>query len=167
MRYAAVTAFFVLMAASAFGQVSSPVSGNLGVHLNGGNLSEDPYGWGWGVGAHLDIDIPVVSFRLSGDYQLFLPEKNSGADNVKLFSGTANAKLPVLPLPVVKPYVTGGVGFASLTVGDESKTKPSLNVGAGVDFSFILTAFAEVRYNWILTEGKTTGYIPLTVGLTF
>jgi hypothetical protein len=167
MRRVTVIVLFILTAGAAFGQVSSPVSASLGLHLNGGSLSRDPYGWGWGAGAHLDIEIPVVRFRVSGDYQLFLPEKNTGAENTKLFSGTANVQLPILPLPVVKPYVTGGVGIATLTAGDNSDTNPSINVGAGVNFSFILTAFAEVRYNWILTEGKATGYIPLTVGITF
>lgn len=167
MRTAITLLVITLVSGPAFSQVGSPVSASLGAHINGGTLTEDPYGWGWGGGAHLDIDITVVSFRVSGDYQLFLPEKNSAAPNLKLISATANVKFPFLPLPVVKPYLTGGGGFARLSGGGADDTKPSFNVGAGVDLSFILTAFAEVRYNWILTEGESTGYIPLTVGVTF
>jgi len=167
MRTAILLVLIALAAGPAFAQIGSPVSASLGVHVNGGTLAEDPYGWGWGGGAHLDIDITVISFRVSGDYQLFLPEENSAAPNIKLISGTANVKFPLLPLPVVKPYLTGGVGLARLSVGDANETNPSFNVGAGVDFSLIITAFAEVRYNWILTEGESTGYIPLTVGVTF
>jgi opacity protein-like surface antigen len=98
-------------------------------------------------------------------------------------SVSANAKVAVMPLPVVRPYVTGGIGLAWLSV-DQARTsiadvpgntfpantqngKQSFNLGAGVDLELGIRLFAEARYVWILTEGERSTYVPVAIGVTF
>jgi opacity protein-like surface antigen len=162
---------------------------------------EDAYGLGVGGGVHLDVGLPGLSLRLSGDYLTYSLDEGKFRDSYAgVFGGaanqisidggklsiktvSANAKAAVVPLPVVKPYVTGGVGLAWLST-DETRTsiagvagrtfpaatqngKTSFNVGAGADLDLGLKLFVEVRYVWIATEGQTSTYVPVTLGVTF
>jgi hypothetical protein len=91
----------------------------------------------------------------------------------------------VIPLPVVSIYATGGGGVVYLKATDatvfyqgakvttvpapDPQTKAALNAGAGADFKLGgVTLFAELKVNWILTEGETSTMVPLgTLGITF
>lgn len=105
---------------------------------------------------------------------------------IDIYSGNVNLKFSILPLPVVHVYLTGGGGIVQLKMNDASlslngtklpitikafdtQTKPTVNVGAGVDLKLgSLALFAELKVNFIMTEGKTSSEVPLaTVGLTF
>jgi hypothetical protein len=81
--------------------------------------------------------------------------------------------------------VTGGAGFVDIKMNDatlslgafklatvkafDTQTKPTLNAGAGVEIKLgPIALFAELKLNFIMTEGKTSSEVPLaTVGLTF
>jgi len=215
----------LLVSAPALAQVPG-VSVGFGVHGNVTNFKlgpenptnfsitnprvslQDVYGLGLGGGIHLDIDIPILSFRVSGDYisispddaklktiaQRLLPGLNIAIEGgkIEMWSGNVNAKLVILPIPVVHPYVTGGVGLAKLNFetatvlvngaklpvpgGDyakflalDSKTLTTANVGAGVDLALGgLALFGELKLNWIFTDPKTSSQVPVgTVGITF
>ncbi len=104
---------------------------------------------------------------------------------IDIYSGNLNLKLNILPLPVLHIYVTGGAGFVDMKMNDatlslgaikllsfkafDTQTKPTLNAGAGVDIKLgPIALFAELKINFIMTEGKTSSEVPLaTVGLTF
>jgi opacity protein-like surface antigen len=94
-----------------------------------------------------------------------------------------NGKMPVLPLPVITPYLTGGIGLAWVN-RDEVTTsitgfpgnkfpsssqsgKTSVDVGAGVDIKIGIALFFEVKYAWIFTDVSNSTYVPVTVGVTF
>jgi opacity protein-like surface antigen len=180
-----------------------------GIHGNVVNFNftgdfKDVYSLGYGGGAHLDFHLPILTLRLSGDYITISPDKEKYKDllaqyigaaaaagvtvdglRINVISGSLNLKLPVVPLPVVSIYATGGAGVVRLSATDatvslngaplttvkapEAQTKPSLNAGAGIDINFGgMTLFGEVKITWILTEGQTSTMVPLgTVGLTF
>jgi opacity protein-like surface antigen len=160
------------------------------------------YGNGWGGGAHLDVNMLMISLRFSGDYVTFSPDQekyrnalatflgNAAAGysidggNVNILSVSANAKWALLPLPVLSPYLTGGIGLVQRSAGDLTvknngvpvsgipsigeETGTAVNLGAGIDLKLGgLALFAEARYTWILGQGKSTKYIPLSVGITF
>jgi opacity protein-like surface antigen len=91
--------------------------------------------------------------------------------------------MPILPLPIVTPYITGGIGLAWVN-RDEVTTsitgfpgnkfpsssqsgKTSIAVGAGVDLKLGINLFLEVKYAWIFTDVATSTYVPVTVGVTF
>jgi len=185
-----------------FGAHANIANLNLGLPAssNVGGLLKDAYGPGYGGGAHLDIGLVGFTFRVSGDYLSFSPDNekyrqalagllgNSASGytieggKVTIWSGSVNAQLPILPLPVIKPYLTGGIGFANVKADDAtvtylgnpvgnppgvpSQTKTMFNLGAGVDFHLGITLFVELRYTWILTDGETTTYLPVMLGVT-
>lgn len=176
--------------------------GNLpGPAMVGSAQLKDAYGPGLGGGAHLDFGLPGLSLRLSGDYLKYsLDEERfrgsyadvfgDAVDQISIKGGglgimaaSANAKVAVMPLPVVRPYVTGGAGLAWLSV-DETRTsiagvpgnvfpattqngKQSYNVGAGVDLEIGIKLFVEARYVWIITDGEKSTYAPVALGVTF
>ncbi len=113
---------------------------------------------------------------------------------MEIWTANANAKLVLLPLPVIHIYATGGIGVASVSfneatinipavgvsrklteeevsklLGVDKQTKMTTNVGAGVDIALGgLTLYGELKLNWIWTEPHTSAQIPIgTVGLTF
>ncbi|MBP1691256.1 MAG: hypothetical protein H6Q32_608, partial [Bacteroidetes bacterium] len=150
---------------------------------------------------HLDVQLAMVSFRISGDYLSFSPDNDKyrqglegiigtaagqfsvDGGGITMLSGNLNAKMAILPLPVVKPYLTGGIGLARLSVDDarvmqngietkayggfSSETCTAWNLGAGVDLSIGVTLFLEVKYMWIVTEPETSTLVPVTIGVTF
>jgi hypothetical protein len=165
----------------------------------------DIYSFGFGGGAHLDVSLPVLfSFRLQGDYVTFMPSETKYRDLlVTILPGTrredwlveggrinalsvfVNTKLSPLPLPVVSPYFTAGVGLANiartdadvkyqgtklLTIqGGDAVTNMLANAGIGADVNLIaISFFVEARATWVFTEDGTTSLLPLaSLGVTF
>ncbi len=176
--------------------------GNLpGPAIDNVKALQNAYGPGFGGGIHLDVSAATMSLRLSGDYLRYSLDDSKFRDSyasvfgeaanlisvdggeLAITSVTANAKMPVSPLPVARPYVTGGAGLAWLSV-DEAKTsiagvpgrtfpashqdaKTILNLGAGVDVDLGVTLFAEARYAWVFTEGEKSTFVPVMLGVTF
>ena len=172
-----------------------------GPAIDGTKSLKDAYGPGLGGGAHLDLGLPGLSLRLSGDYLKYsLDEERFRGSQADIFgdavdqisvkggglgimSASASAKVAVMPLPVVRPYVTGGAGLAWLSVAETRTSiagtpgntfpattqsgKQSFNVGAGADFEAGIKLFVEARYVWILTEGERSTYVPVALGVTF
>ena len=202
MKKTVMVLAIVLVATVAFGQ-----SANFGFQATGANISiggplSDVYGFGYGGGAHLDVNLPVLlSFRLQGDYVRFSPDEgkyqklassivpgSNPADYkieggaINIWSAHANVKSTFLPLPIISPYITGGVGLANLsssemtvkyqgqTLGNapgvKGETNFSANIGAGADLKVGITLYIEARYTWIFTEGETSTYIPISIGVT-
>jgi opacity protein-like surface antigen len=172
-----------------------------GPDVAGSKALKDAYGTGWGGGAHLDLSLMMFSFRLSGDYMTYaldedrfraayeetfgpaVSQLNIGGGGLNIFSVTASGKMSLAPLPIVTPYLTGGVGLAWLNL-DETTTsiagvagrtfpsasqggKTTLSVGAGADIGIGIDLFIEARYVWILTDAEKSTYVPVTVGITF
>jgi len=172
-----------------------------GPQVNGAAALKDVYGAGFGGGVHLDVQLAMVSFRLSGDYLSFSPDNDKyrqglegiigtaagqfsvSGGGITMWSGNINAKMAILPLPIVKPYLTGGVGVARLSVDDAkviqggietkayagfaSETKTAWNFGAGVDLSVGVTLFLEVKYMWVMTDPEASTLVPVSIGVTF
>ncbi len=163
---------------------------------------EEVYGLGLGGGIHLDVTLGILSFRLYGDYVTLSPDKDKFANavntyfpgasiefveggRIEIFSGNLNLKLVILPLPVVKPYLTGGGGMAHVKTTPaklvfagnplpefeilKAQTVGTLNVGAGVDLEVgPLALFGELKVNWLFIEEGTSTYVPVgTIGITF
>jgi opacity protein-like surface antigen len=171
-----------------------PASSNVGGSL------KDAYGPGYGGGAHFDVGLIGYSFRLSVDYLSFSPDNdkyrqvlagllgNSAAGytidggKITIWSGSVNAKMAIFPLPLIQPYLTGGIGLANIKAdgatvayqgtpignppGVPSQTKTLFNLGAGLDLKVGITLFVELRYTWILTDGEKTTYLPVMLGVT-
>jgi opacity protein-like surface antigen len=193
----------VLVASISLAQMPSVkfgVQGDFG-SINVPEPMKSVYGSGLGGGAHLDISFAILSLRVSGDYITFAPDNGKYQEalakltgsaaslfsidggRINIMSGNVNLKWAILPLPIVTPYMTGGIGLASVSVNDatikmngvpqgtiggvKGETKTAFNVGAGVDLKIGITLFLEAKYTWIMTEGETSTYIPISLGVTF
>lgn len=163
---------------------------------------EQVYGFGWGGGVHLDIDLGLLTIRVAGDYVTLSPDKDKftnfirsvfpGANvefvsggRINIIMGTVNAKFTILPLPVLKPYITGGGGIANVSTAAvninfngnpirpfellKKQTVGTIKGGVGVDIVLGgLTLFAEIQVNKIFFKEGSGTFIPIgTVGLTF
>ena len=102
---------------------------------------------------------------------------------IGILSFAVNGKMG-LPVPVFSPYITAGAGLASISVSDlsityqgqpvvsaagqKAETKFSINAGVGADLDIIVaTLFIEAKYTLIFTEGESSSYVPVTLGITF
>jgi opacity protein-like surface antigen len=119
--------------------------------------------------------LATESGRAGSDFSL-----EGGRFNI--FSLSANAKF-ALPTPVLSPYITGGGGIASVSMSDltvkyqgtpivsglggSTGTKSSLNIGAGVELNMVLTLYLEAKYTVIFTEGESSSFVPVSLGITF
>jgi hypothetical protein len=167
---------------------------------------EQVYGMGYGGGIHLDFSLGILSFRVTGDYMQMTPDNAKFQDlvvkiapsfiksvtvsggKITVIGGAADLKLVILPIPVVKPYITGGIGISQVNVDDakltitpifgnsftstmtllKKQTPMTLNGGVGVDLSLGISLYAEVKVTAFFLEGGTSTYLPIaTVGLTF
>ncbi len=187
--------------------VSYGVHGNLGLlslpgpEVNGSTPLDEVYGLGYGGGIHFDVEFVLVAFRISADYTTFSPDDaiyqkalaglaGSAASDftieggrVNILSANVNGKLTILPLPIVSPYITGGVGLAKIDAdaseisfqgapsatypGFSSGTSTAVNAGIGVDLDLFLSIFVEAKYTWIFAEGQTTNFVPISLGINF
>ena len=110
----------------------------------------------------------------------------SGGTNKMLMFGADVKFSPKLPAAPVKPYLLGGLGVAhikqsefdgpqslSLSVFNsyvsQAQTKLYYNLGAGIDLASSPTfgLFAQARYVAITTDGETSAFIPISLGLRF
>ena len=158
-------------------------------------------GLAWEAVLHLDVDLGLLTFRLSGDYVTLSPDEEKFASAIQVYfpvpltfveggridmiSGSLNAKLVVLPIPAVRPYITGGGGLTYLKTTKvkllyngvpipdfeilKAQTVPTLNAGAGVDLELgSVTLYGEIKVNWLYIDEGNSTFIPIgTVGLTF
>ncbi len=140
---------------------------------------------GYDATASLAVALPALPFGLRGDasYAGFggksaLISPNPGANrsnaDVRIASFTANVVYQIsLPLPVVRPYLIGGVGAYNVHVspssgGSSSSTNTGFNIGAGVALPLILAnTFIEARYHYVSQSNGTISYVPITVGIMF
>jgi opacity protein-like surface antigen len=174
-----------------------------GPSINGrDDVLKDVYSSGFGGGLHLDIHLAMLGFHISGDYLKFSPDNDKYRDALASYIGTAagqfsvsgggislwsltfNAKMGILPIPILKPYLTAGLGWGKINVdeatitqgaiqtkqiqGFTSESKGSYNLGLGVDLDVgSVTLFIEARYMWINTDPKTSTMVPVSVGISF
>ena len=113
------------------------------------------------------------------------PNVDGGGINTWMYGvdGRLNMGAPVVP---IKPYILGGIGIANLSYNEYSTTDTSLssavatantsavsfsdlyfNLGGGVEFAMgpKTSFFVQARYVSIATEGGSTAFIPVTLGL--
>jgi hypothetical protein len=142
------------------------------------------------LGAQIKIGkIPFVDLILSGDYAWKNDKYDFAGQNfeLKMHDLSFNATI-VHPfkLPVISPYVGGGIGShhlsfdyfkpLSLSLSDNGITIPGaetrigyhLVVGANIGIPAVPFGIGtEYRLNWIDTPGEVTKYNSFTLGINF
>lgn len=110
-----------------------------------------------------------VGLRADGMFTRFNAEGDIDG-HLQYMSGTLNAVIN-LPTPGITPYLIGGAGFYSgkAELGDiesDSETDLGVNVGAGVRIGLPgLGIFAEARLHNVFTEGESSRFVPVTLGI--
>lgn len=188
-------AILLTFALAASAQVSSPLSFYAGGALslpNGPDGFKDAYKTGYhgwvGAGYSLAPTFQVIG-KVEHNRFSFDAGTITGVDGgtMKIWMYGADAKFaPSVPAFPIKPFLFAGAGWASSKVDEftgsntlataalntgtnESVTKMYYNFGAGADlFSGpAFSVFLQGRWVSIQTDGETTNFIPISMGLRF
>lgn len=132
----------------------------------GGLSDEADTGFNILLGAGLSVPLLPVGVRADGMLNQFPASEQDG--NVRILSGSVNAVLE-MPLILATPYLIGGLGVynSRFTDGDAgSATDTGANIGAGIRLGLPgLNVFAETRFHNIFSEGSSTRFIPISLGV--
>ena len=126
---------------------------------------------GFNFGATLGFQPAVlpVGVRIDALWNSF----DGDDDNeLSVLSATANAvvSIPMASMPMVSPYLIGGLGLYSADGGSgtDRENEFGWNVGGGLRFNLAgFSTFAEARYNSFSLEGGDISYVPITFGIMF
>jgi hypothetical protein len=163
-------------------QAQTPVSFGLG---GGATLPLGDFGdaaktgfHGTGLVEFQPASLPV-GIRLDGTYHRIgfsdLFEDVVGEGNWQMITGTLNGVYTFTTAAESKfhPYIIAGGGVynmkANTDVGDEdSETKFGINAGAGFNMGMgSASIFVEGRFHNVFTEGSSTNFVPITLGVRF
>ncbi len=152
-------------------------------------------GWHGSVGLGFNMSpafqvigkVELHSFAIdwkSSDFAAY--EGVEGGTNKVWMYGADLRFAPNLPAAPLHPFVLGGVGLASMQQTDfsgtntlatsqlnglipDNQSKLYYNFGGGVEMKMgpAFNLFAQVRYVSIQTDGESSAFIPLTLGLKF
>ena len=169
VRAAAAAAIaLVLAAAPARAQLSLGLMGGAALPMSG---LADTHGTGVHAQLFLGVGVPLVPVkaRLEGLHASFPGASVSGVVQPDArATGAALTLVYDLPVPVVTPYLLGGVGYYGTRMEDVSRSNGGWNAGAGLRLRLgALGMFVEARYFDVSTGAENLTFAPLTVGLTF
>ncbi len=190
-----ILAILLSFAVGASAQMSSPLSFYAGGALslpNGPTGFKDLYKTGYhgwiGAGYSVAPTFQVIG-KIEHNHFSFDNGTYTGVEggSMKIWMYGADAKFsPKVPAFPIKPFLFAGTGFASskiseftgsntlatsvLNVGtNQTTTKMYWNIGAGADlFSGpAFSIFLQGRWVSIQTEGSSTSFIPISMGVRF
>lgn len=127
---------------------------------------------GWHAGGFVGFDVPIlpVGLRLDAMMNQWTVDVGAADESLRIFAVSGNIIYGLLPTPIVKPYVTGGLGFYSSRVSIEGATGENdigFNLGTGVRFKAASVGFfAEARYHRLFNDADTD-FIPVSLGVMF
>ena len=150
-----------------------------GISMPQGNF-KDIAGSGLNATVALGLGMPMlpVGVRLEGSYNRFpfsddieavIGEK--GSWNFASATGNVTLGLPLSAI-VVSPYLIAGGGMywgnCSVKSACDGESKFGYNGGLGVKLrAVMLSGYIEARYHSIQTEGESTSFLPVTIGIMF
>ena len=116
-----------------------------------------------------------VGFQVDGNFAQFGTETDNLNDRMMFATGNVVYKFKVAEATRLRPYLIGGVGvYNQKATGDAAPTDAAsvtdfgINAGAGFNVSAgAASLFVEGRFHDIFTDGSSTQFVPLTVGLRF
>jgi opacity protein-like surface antigen len=120
-----------------------------------------------------------VGIRLDGTYHRIgfsdLQEDFAGEGNFQMITGTLNGVYTFQTAAESKfhPYIIAGAGVYNFKANfedfdDDSETKFGINAGAGFNMGMgSASIFLEGRFHNVFTEGSSTNFVPVTLGVRF
>lgn len=134
---------------------------------------------GYHVGALVQYNGPTLPVGIRADVVYHRFSIKDVDANESITAGTVNLvyNFAMGAGAQITPYLIGGVGYyhasfscGSSTCGDGSSSdnKFGVNGGAGVMFPLSgFSTFIEARYHNVFTDGSSTKFIPISVGIMF
>lgn len=184
-----VFALSLLLTAGVSAQVSKPfnIYAGGGLTLAQGDFGELYKNGFHGLGALGFNAAPMFQLLAKAEYHTFSIDVADMDASLNTILVGADLKLaPTLPASPIKPFGMAGAGFASTKaeatidlgsfipgaeiVGESDRqTDFYFEIGAGAEFSAgpSMALFAMVRYISIQSDGESTNFIPVTVGIKF
>ena len=111
----------------------------------------ESFGGASGVGLRAGVAIPLLPLDVMASWARFSPECPPGEPDCGLTGLTLDANFRI-PVPLVRPYLSGGIAYRSLDPvdpGDDGGVLgPGLGAGAEVALAR-LRLFGEARYEWV------------------
>lgn len=120
-----------------------------------------------------------VGIRLDGTFHRIgfsdLQEDFAGEGNFQMITGTLNGVYTFQTAAESKfhPYIIAGAGVYNFKANfddfdDDSETKFGINGGAGFNMGMGgASIFVEGRFHNVFTEGSSTTFVPITLGVRF
>lgn len=162
-----VAAALAFSAADAQAQIGFSVAG--GPSFATGDFGE-PLDMGYHAKVAASFSIPVLPIGLEADAMWNHFDVSESEESGRILSGSLNAMIN-LPTPGITPYIVGGVGYYDMkgSDADESVSDFGINGGVGVRLGLVGLGgvFAEARLHNIFTEGESSRFIPVSVGIRF
>ena len=167
--FAVVAAAFAFSAAEAQAQIGFSIAGGPSFALGDFGDNVD-MGYHVKAAAHFSMPMLPVGLQAEGMWSRWNHESIDDA-KATILNGSLNAVIN-LPTPGFSPYIIGGVGYYNLkeeTPLFEGDTNDfGINVGAGVKLGLPgLAVFGEARYHNVFTEGSSTSFLPVSLGIRF
>ena len=180
--YKGLAAFAIVAAAAtstAQAQVGFNVGGGLSMPLGDFGDQAD-MGFHGLVGVTFQPASLPVGVRVDGMYHMWGGSEDAFGDldvGTRAIVGTANAvyTFQTAETSTFHPYLIGGLGLYNTALTgddvpdgfDDSSTDFGINAGAGFNFSAgeSLGLFVEGRFHNVFTEGESTSFIPISVGV--
>jgi opacity protein-like surface antigen len=144
-----------------------------------GNLSQQST-TGWHAGALINLGVPLVPLgaRIEATwYQMGTKSFGDGnSAKARIIAGTFDVTYTLATVPIVKPYLIGGVGAYNVkfddtrftTIGSNSQTRFGINAGAGLRVQLTgFSTFVEARWHDIFLTGQSRQMLPISVGISF
>ena len=136
----------------------------------GPTFSTDAEQTGWHAAGFIGMEFPFVPFGLRLDGMMNEWELEGTDADLRIWAVNGSVLYGVLPTPIIRPYVIGGLGFYSAKLdvsGATSENDIGFSAGAGMRFrAASLSFFAEARYHRLFNEADTD-FIPVSLGLIF
>lgn len=186
---------FLAFAVSASAQVPQPFSIYAGGAISLPN-SPESFKDGYKTGYHGAIGIgykvmPTIQIVGKAEYHTFgfdfegASGVEGGTNKMWLFGADGRFTVGV-PAAPIKPFIIGGAGLANIKQSEftgtntlttsilnsaipEAQNKFYFNAGAGVEMKSgpAWSLFAQIRYVSVATEGESSAFVPITVGVKF
>jgi hypothetical protein len=116
-----------------------------------GVRAHDLFGGSRGVGVRLGLGVPL-GFRLVGGGDWFFPSCDG---RCRYRAANLDAHVPVLPLPVISPYILGGLTWRRYEGPGAEGVESERGVGAGLGLRAGvggLGLYLETRYEFLSSE---------------
>ena len=170
----AAAAVVLTIAGAAAAHAQSPVKFGIagGVALPVSDLA-DSFDRGYNGTVTLAVNAPLfpLGLRVDGMFNRITAKDDFDVADIDVSSGNANLTYNLIPLPVARLYLIGGVGYYSTEFRDtdlDAEAKVGYNGGVGIRFGTGTQLFVEGRYHRVdLGDERKLEFVPVTIGFLF